>query len=44
VQRDLQGAIYHSKKGFYNRPKIVVDWNIPQEERKATWFEVCTRA
>lgn len=26
--------------GFYNPPKIVVDWHVAQEERKATWFEV----
>lgn len=29
-----------ARRGFWNRPKIIVDWNIAQEERKATWFEV----
>lgn len=36
----VQGVVNKGSRHFYNRPRITVGWEIVQEERKATWFEV----
>ena len=36
----VQGVVDKGSRHFYNRPRITVGWEIVQEERKATWFEL----